>query len=252
MLSFFKPKPPLVTDLSWLGVDLHSHLLPGLDDGAPDLDTSLFLIKKLNELGFSKFICTPHIFKELYPNNPTTINAALNKVKESLQKSNPEIGIAAGAEYMIDADFDLSDKLVCLLDNYLLIEMSYLNETPNIEQVVFDLQIKGYTVILAHPERYNFYHKNLIRYQRLKDMGCLFQLNLLAVTGYYGKEVKQVANFLLEKKYYDLAATDLHHEKHLTALEHVVKSGELFRQIGDYSFKNKKLFGNNNNFTEIS
>ncbi|TCC94200.1 histidinol phosphatase [Pedobacter frigiditerrae] len=249
MLSFFKTKPPLVADLTWLGVDLHSHLLPGLDDGAPDLETSLFLIKKLNELGFSKFICTPHIFKELYPNTPASIGAALATVKESLKKAGSNIKVAAGAEYMIDGDFNMDEPLQLMPDNYILIEMSYLSEAPHIEQTVFDLQIKGYTVILAHPERYNFYHKSLSRYQRFKDMGCLFQLNLLSVTGYYGKEVKLVTDYLLKNKLYDLAATDLHHEKHLKALEHSVKNGELFKQIGNYPFKNQKLFDNNNNFT---
>ncbi|WP_316770987.1 tyrosine-protein phosphatase [Pedobacter frigiditerrae] len=249
MLSFFKPKPPLVTDLSWLGVDLHSHLLPGLDDGAPDLETSLFLIKKLNELGFRKFICTPHIFKELYPNTPATINASLQSVQIALQSEGSAIEIVAAAEYMIDSDFDINETLQIMPGNYILIEMSYMTETPNIEQIIFDLQIKGYTVILAHPERYNFYHKNLGRYQRFKDMGVLFQLNLLAVIGYYGKEVKQTAEYLLKNKLYDLGATDLHHEKHLKALDHVVKNGELFKQIGEYPFMNRKLFTNHNNIT---
>ncbi|RYF22889.1 MAG: histidinol phosphatase [Flavobacteriales bacterium] len=238
MLSFFKTKSPLVTDLNWLGVDLHSHL----DDGAPDLDTSLHLINQLNELGFNHFICTPHIFKELYPNTPATIAAALDEVKKALQKVDSKIYIDAGAEHMIDGDFDIKEELQVMPGDYILIEMSYLSETPNIEQTIFDLQIKGYTVILAHPERYNFYHKNLSRYTRFKDMGVLFQLNLLAVTGYYGKEVKLTADYLLKNKLYDLAATDLHHEKHLKALTNAVKSGEMFKQIGNYPFKNKKLF----------
>ncbi|RZK51208.1 MAG: histidinol phosphatase, partial [Pedobacter sp.] len=140
MLSFFKTKSPLVTDLSWLGVDLHSHLLPGLDDGAPDLETSLFLIKKLNELGFHKFICTPHIFKELYPNTPATINAALQTVQTALQKEKAAIEILASAEYMIDGDFDIQEELQGMPGEYLLVEMSYLSESPNIEQTIFDLQ----------------------------------------------------------------------------------------------------------------
>lgn len=242
MFSFFKSKPPLVTDLSWLGVDIHSHLLPGIDDGAPDLATSLHLINKLQELGLQKFICTPHIFKELYPNTPTTINAALNLVKQGLQQSGSKVQIAAAAEYMVDGDFEITNDLLCLKEKYILIEMSYLNETPNIEQAIFDLQIKGYKVILAHPERYNFYHDNHARYYRLKDMGCLFQLNLLSVIGYYGKPVKVVAEYLLAKKMYHLAGTDLHHDKHLEVLENGVKSGKLHEKIGGYEFKNKNLF----------
>ncbi|RDC54261.1 histidinol phosphatase [Pedobacter chinensis] len=242
MFSFFKPKPPLVTDLGWLGIDLHSHLLPGVDDGSPDVATSISLIKALHELGIYKFICTPHIFKELYPNTAETIMPALAAIETALKQNDIQVEVSAAAEYMIDHDFQLANDLLCVASKHILIEMSYLNETPNIEQVIFDLQIKGYIVILAHPERYNFYHNDHQRYHRLKDMGCLFQLNLLAVTGYYGKEVKQAAAYLLKNKLYDLAATDLHHEKHLKVLQQVVKTGDLFHLIGQYPFKNKQLF----------
>lgn len=241
MFSFFKSKPPIVSDLAWLGVDIHSHLLPGIDDGAPDLATSLHLINKLQELGLQKFTCTPHIFKELYPNTPATINAALNLVKQGLQQSGSKVQIAAAAEYMVDGDFEIASDLLCLKDKYILVEMSYLNETPNIDQIIFDLQIKGYKIVLAHPERYNFYHQAHDRYYRLKDMGCLFQLNLLSVTGYYGKPVKLAAEYLLKNNLYDLAGTDLHHEQHLRALESAVKSGKMHEKIGNYPFKNSQF-----------
>ena len=242
MFSFFKAKPPLVTDLSWLEVDLHSHLLPGLDDGAADVETSIYLIKALQELGIKKFICTPHIYQELYPNTPETIASALGQLQTALATQSIPVALTAAAEYMVDNDFEVKPGLLCLSKQYLLIEMSYLNETPNIEQLIFDLQIKGYQVVLAHPERYNFYHKTFYRYQRFKDMGVLFQLNLLAVAGYYGNEVKKTAEQLLAANYYDLAATDLHHDKHLEALINYTKSGRLYQKIGQYPFKNKALF----------
>ena len=242
MFSIFKRKSPLVTDLGWLSVDIHSHLLPGIDDGSPDVETSISLIRGLYELGIHKFVCTPHIFKELYPNTDVTITAAFKVVKDRLQAEGMVVGLAAAAEYMVDENFSVMDGLICLPGKYLLIEMSYMNETPNIEQVVFDLQIKGYNVILAHPERYNFYHLNLSRYERLKDLGCLFQLNLLSVTGYYGKDVKKTADYLLKNKLYDLAGTDLHHDKHLDALSRAVKSGDLYQHIGQYPFKNVPIF----------
>ena len=242
MFSIFKRKAPLIADLSWLGVDMHSHLLPGIDDGAPDLETSIGLIKRLQELGFYKFICTPHIFKELYPNTLETIMPALRIVQKYFLDSGIDVEISAAAEYMIDGDFVLGDSLLCLPGKYILVEMSYLNETPNIEQTIFNLQIKGYKVILAHPERYNFYHNAYSRYGRLKDMGCLFQLNLLSVTGYYGKEVEKAASHLLKNGWYDLAGTDLHHEKHLDALRASVDSGRLYQSIGQYPFKNKQIF----------
>ena len=242
MFSIFKKKKALVTDLTWMGVDLHSHLLPGIDDGSPDVETSVSYIKALKELGISKFHCTPHIISDFYPNTAETINAARQLLANALQEQNLDVVLTAAAEHMVDDGFSITDDLLCLPNKHILIEMSYLNETPNIEQVIFDLQIKGYKVVLAHPERYNFYHNSRERFHRLKEMGVLFQLNLLAVLGYYGKDVKFCAAYLLENNCYDLVATDLHHEKHLQTLSISVKSGKLHEKLGDYYFKNMELF----------
>lgn len=242
MFSIFKRKAPAVTDINWLGVDLHSHLLPGIDDGSPDLKHSLYYITKLNELGIEKFYCTPHIFSDLYPNTPKTILQALKDVNEGLKVAGKDIFVEAAAEHMVDYGFEVKDNLLALPHNHILIEMSYLSETPNIEEVIFALQVKGYKVVLAHPERYNFYHQNTARYNRLKEMGCLFQLNLLSVVGYYGKGVKQAADSLLQQKMYDVAGTDLHHDKHLSVMDRAVKSGEMFKILGNYEFKNRELF----------
>jgi protein-tyrosine phosphatase len=241
MFSFFK-KRDLVTDISWLGVDIHSHILPGIDDGAKEVKQSLSYITQLQDLGFEKLFFTPHIFTELYPNTPETINPALQQVKNGLSAAGNNIPVGAAGEHMVDYSFIVRPDLMCLPNNHILIEMSYLSETPNIEKVVFDLQISGYTVILAHPERYNFYHKTTERYHRLREMGCLFQLNLLAVTGYYGREVKHASDYLLKNNLYDLAATDLHHDKHMSLLTRVVRNGDLYTAIGNYEFKNKLLF----------
>ncbi|MFF9962651.1 tyrosine-protein phosphatase [Pedobacter suwonensis] len=241
MFSFFKNKKPIVRDLKWLGVDIHSHLLPGIDDGSPDVDESISLITKLKELGIDRFICTPHIFKELYPNTAETINKALERTRAALVKANLDVKIAAAAEYMLDENFEMSDALMCLPDRHILVEMSYLNETPNIEQIIFNLQIKGYTVILAHPERYNFYHQDHDRFHRFHDMGVLLQLNLLSVTGYYGREVKTAAEYLLKNQLYRLAGTDLHHQKHYNALKYNVENGYLFDKLGKYPFENDRF-----------
>jgi len=242
MFSIFKKKTELVTDISWLGVDIHSHLLPGIDDGSPDVETSIKLIKGLHELGFHKFICTPHIFTELYPNTPETILPALDLVKNALKEAKLDVEISAAGEHMVDDRFEVREGLMCLSNKFILIEMSYLYESPNIEQVIFDLQVSGYEVILAHPERYTFYYKDFSKFQRYKDMGVMFQLNLLSVTGYYGKEVKKTAEYLLNSNLYDLAATDLHHENHLKALTSGITSGLMHEKLGRYLFKNKELF----------
>lgn len=241
MFSFFQRKN-IVSDIAWLGIDIHSHLLPGIDDGSPNMDQSLIYIRALQELGFEKLICTPHIFEDLYPNNPQTILPVLDEVIKSVNTSGLTVKMDAAAEYMADSSFAAAKGLLTLPGNHILIEMSYLSETPNIDQIIFDLQMEGYQVVLAHPERYFFYHNGLDRFQRFKDIGCLLQLNLLSVTGYYGKGVKEAADYLLKAELYDCAGTDLHHEKHLAVLEKTVRSGKMYDLIGNYYFKNKELF----------
>ena len=240
MFSFFQRKN-IVSDIEWLGTDVHSHLLPGIDDGATDMTQSTLYIQSLKELGFKKLICTPHIFKDVYENSAETIFPVLDRVKSTLLQSNINIEIDAAAEYMADGTFTATEGLLTLPGNYILIEMSYLSETPNIDQIIFDLQIKGYKVILAHPERYKFYHRNKERYQRFKDMGCFLQLNLLSVLGYYGKDVKLMADHLIKSDLYDFAGTDLHHGRHLEKLTSAVRSGELFKILGHIEFKNKEM-----------
>ncbi|RZL61807.1 MAG: histidinol phosphatase [Pedobacter sp.] len=191
MFNFFS-KRNKITDISWLGIDMHSHILPGIDDGSPDVAASLRFVKALESLGFNHSIATPHILKELYPNNFESIAAA----RLALQKAITDVGInfklEAAAEYMVDQDFDLETEICSMQNKYLLIEMSYLNESPNIIQQIFNVEIKGYKPILAHPERYIFYFKDHAKLKLFKEKGCLLQLNILSVMGYYGKEVKHV------------------------------------------------------------
>jgi protein-tyrosine phosphatase len=241
VITFFR-RQIKVDHIGWLGVDMHNHLLPAIDDGAADAVQSLNLIKGLMNLGFTRLYCTPHVFTEWYPNTAETIYAALAVVKGLLINAGLTVDIHAAAEYMVDETFKAGKGLLCLPGEYVLIEMSYYAELPHIEQLIFELQLMGFSVVLAHPERYSFYHKRPERYRRLKDMGVLFQLNLLSLSGYYGNAVKQCAGYLLKSKSYDLAGTDLHHEYHLQLLQQEVRSGRLYRAIGHYPFKNKELF----------
>lgn len=241
MITFFR-RHTKVDHIGWLGVDMHNHLLPAIDDGPADAVQSLDLIKGLMNLGFTRLYCTPHVFTECYPNTAETIYAALTVVKALLIKAGLTVEIHAAAEYMVDDTFRTGKALLCLPGQYVLIEMSYYAEMPHIEQVIVELQLMGFTVVLAHPERYSFYHKRTERYRRLKDMGVLFQLNLLSLSGHYGNEVKQCADYLLKSNGYDLAGTDLHHGRHLQLLQQEVGSGRLYRAIGHYPFKNKELF----------
>jgi len=244
MFSFFNKKNN-VSDIEWLGVDVHSHLLPGIDDGAQNITQSLHYIHQLQELGFSRLICTPHIYSDVYPNSKETILPALSAVRAGVNEAGWKVQMDAAAEYMADGSFVATDGLLTLPGNHILIEMSYLSETPNIDHIIFDLQVNGYKVILAHPERYNYYHKNPARYQRFRENGCLLQLNLLSVLGYYGKSVKAMAEQLLQDKCYDFAGTDLHHDRHMLTLTAGIRNGFLHKKLGNYGFKNQEAFASN-------
>jgi tyrosine-protein phosphatase YwqE len=222
MFSIFKKKSAVNVDLSALATDMHSHLLPGIDDGSPDDATSLVLMKGLQQLGYRRFITTPHIMWDVHQNDATSIGNAHKQLQLALQQDGLNTPIRAAAEYFLDDHFDrLLEQNIPLLtikDNWVLVEFSFVAPPRNVKETLFALQIKGYRPILAHPERYSYLVSNKAVYDELKEAGCFFQLNLLSLTGYYGKGTNDLANYLIKKKYVDLVGTDLHHERHLDAL----------------------------------
>ncbi len=222
MFSIFKRKSAVNVDLSALVTDMHSHLLPGIDDGSPDDATSLTLIKGLEALGYRHFITTPHIMWDVHKNDVASISNAHKQLQQSLQQERKSTSIKAAAEYFLDDHFDAllaqDAPLLTIKDNLVLVEFSFIAPPRNIKETLFELQIKGYKPILAHPERYNYLVFNKGMYDELKEAGCYFQLNLLSLTGYYGKPTSDLAHYLIKKKYIDLLGTDLHHERHLDAL----------------------------------
>lgn len=223
MLSIFKKKQTGAVDLSAIGTDMHSHLLPGIDDGSPDVVTSLSLIKGMQELGFNNLITTPHIYWEIHKNSPATISAAEQTLQPVLQTELPTIPLKAAAEYFLDDHFDsllsTNTPLLTIKSNWVLVEFSFVSAPMDLKEKLFELQIKGYQPVLAHPERYSYLIPKKQVFDTLKDAGCLFQLNLLSLTGYYGKPALELAQYLLKKKYVDLVGTDLHHVRHLQALQ---------------------------------
>lgn len=226
MLSFFKKnKTPITSQFPNDFVDIHNHLIPGIDDGAKTLEDSLVLIKKMHSYGIQNIICTPHIMEGVWENTPKIILEQLSKLQIHLNENGLQnIKINAAAEYMLDANFSnilKSKTLLTLKDQYLLVEMSYLNAPYNLYELLFDIQIENYQPILAHPERYNFFHNDFQQFKKLKEAGCLFQLNLLALTNYYGKDVHQVAVKLLKQGMYDFVGSDTHHMRHLNYLEKI-------------------------------
>ncbi|WP_035647868.1 tyrosine-protein phosphatase [Flavobacterium sp. ASV13] len=226
MLSFLKSKPYLKDLLAGNYVDIHSHLLPGIDDGAKTIADTSKLAKSFQEMGVVQFITTPHISHYIWNNSPETIITKHQETQILLEAENIKIPFQAAAEYFMDDWFEThfqNEKLLTLKDNYVLVEMSYMNAPVQLYKILFDLQVAGYIPVLAHPERYLFYHKNFNEYDKLKKAGCLFQLNLLATVGYYGGEIAKIADELLKKGMYDFVGTDVHHNNHIASFNQKVK-----------------------------
>jgi protein-tyrosine phosphatase len=222
-MLFFSKKKTDPVDLSWLSADMHSHLLPGIDDGSPDVATSIELVKGFQALGYKKIITTPHILWEIYPNTVAIITSKQNEVKAAISNAGINIEFKAAAEYFIDEHFvqQLKDKvpLLTISQNIVLVEFSMIAAPVDWQEVLFEMQMQNYQPVLAHPERYTYLGRKTELFDQLKDAGCWFQLNLLALTGYYGETVHELADYLLKKNYYDVAGTDLHHPKHLAQLQ---------------------------------
>ncbi|HEX8460224.1 MAG TPA: CpsB/CapC family capsule biosynthesis tyrosine phosphatase [Segetibacter sp.] len=249
MFNFFKKKAqPVEADLSFIGVDMHSHLLPGIDDGLQDISQTVAFIRDLKDLGYKKLYCTPHILSDLYPNNPGTILPKLELVRTALKKAGVDMPVDAAAEYMIDHEFaeliakSKKEDLLTIAGNYILVEMSYLSPSPNFEQVIFDLRMLGLQPILAHPERYSYYHMNFEQYERFKELGCKLQVNLLSLSGVYGPHVKKTAEKLFKYEMVDFLGTDMHHEKHLSMLKNLATKKDFYDLVAGADLQNNLLF----------
>ncbi|MBC5841448.1 histidinol phosphatase [Flavobacterium sp. F-380] len=225
MLFFSKNKSVLKDLIPDNHVDIHSHLLPGIDDGARTFADSLRLTKALQSFGVTQIITTPHIIQHVWDNSQEDIEALSTITKSNLETENILIPFKAAAEYLMDDQFVRlfqSKNLLTLKDNYVLVEMSYINAPIQLYTILFDLQVAGYTPILAHPERYLFYQNNFDEYKKLKRAGCLFQLNLLSVVGYYGAQINKTAEKLLSQGLYDYVGSDVHHDNHIAAFSQKV------------------------------
>jgi protein-tyrosine phosphatase len=225
-MIFFRRKKKAtspIADYSVLRSDVHSHLLPGIDDGSPDLETSVHLIKGMKRLGYKKLITTPHIMWDVYKNTSDIILNKLQELKGRLADEQVDIEVQGAAEYFVDEHLvDLVEQKQPLLsfgNNFVLVEFSMVSQPFEWKKTLFEMQIYGYQPVIAHPERYSYLERNKDFYDELKSAGYLFQLNILSLSGLYGKSVAELARYLTKKGYYDLIGTDLHHVRHLEALK---------------------------------
>lgn len=227
---FSKNKGPI--DL-WFKTDIHCHVLPGIDDGSPDVATSVDLITGLQDMGIERIYATPHVAAVEFENTPETVANAFGRIKGALSAAGVEMPLEHSAEYRID------ENLQSILDNgqimpypdsekHVLIENSWIQEPWNLEEIIFNLQMKGYSPIFAHPERFAYYHNNPHRLDELHAK-IPFQINVLSLAGHYGKAIKAMAESLLRKGYADYLGTDTHARRHLVAIREYLGTKDALR-----------------------
>jgi tyrosine-protein phosphatase YwqE len=224
-------------------VDIHSHLLPGIDDGVKSFEESKELIQDFISLGYKKLIITPHVMSDVYNNSTEIILSKCNELKKYLEMYRIDIKIECSAEYNFDEEFINrieNNDLLPIEKKYILFETSYYEKPINFENIIFKIQAKGYIPILAHPERYRYF-QDLEEYNKLKEKGVLFQCNINSFGGFYGKSAKKKFDYLANNNMIDFLGSDAHSKKYLESLKDVLNSKSFSKIFSKLSLKNKNF-----------
>ena len=245
MFDWLKKKKAPELNFSTIGTDMHSHIIPGIDDGAKNLESSLLLATRFQELGYKKLIATPHIMADYFRNTPDTIYKGLDALREGLLQRQIPLQVEAAAEYYLDETFEnkIGRKEVLTFGEkkYLLFELSYINAPHNLFEVIAKIQDADYQPVLAHPERYPYYYNSIESYEQIRETGCLLQLNTISLTGYYGKGAKQTAEELVDNYCIDFLGSDMHHLRHADALRESLNLERLQRVLSQPQLHNLML-----------
>ena len=245
IFNLFKAKPTLKELIPEGFVDIHSHILPGIDDGAKNIEESVELIEGLKKLGFCKIIGTPHTYPGMYNNSVDSIKSSYEKIKKNYQSKAVDIKYAS--EYYIDSSLIQkaeNKELLCLKNNYILLECGFTGITNDFFDIIFKIIISGYKPVLAHPERYLYFTDDFKKIYKLKKMGVLFQINLLSINGIYGEKVVDFSNKLLKNNLIDFVGSDLHNKNQLISLsEHKIKiKSNYLENLSSIMDKTKNIF----------
>lgn len=224
--SFFSfPKKEIVDSV--LSIDIHSHLIPGIDDGAKDINESLVLLKALEDAGYKKVITTPHIMVDTYCNTKKNIEEGLEKLRIVAKKNHINLCIEAAAEYYLDEGFLMhlrSGEVMTFGDNYLLFETSYVAKPLQFDEMVYEMIALGYKPVMAHPERYRYIQEYKNEYKKLKEQGIYFQVNINSFGGHYAKDAKKKAEYLSKYGMIDFLGSDVHHIKQVQSIKKLQKN----------------------------
>ncbi len=196
-------------------IDLHSHILPGIDDGASDIDQSLDMARLAVEDGIELVVATPHSHTDIYHPSPEHIHTLLHLLKNELNQKQIPLKVVSGAEVRIHAKMDANKAAtqqasINRMGRYLLVEFPHNMMLPGTKDVLFQLVIKGVRPILAHPERNTALQHNPEILFNLVEMGCLVQLTAMSITGELGLNAMKLSHFLLRHRLAHIIATDSH------------------------------------------
>lgn len=246
MFDFLKRKNKIEPIFEVLGVDMHNHMVPGVDDGSQSLEMSAECINTMWEAGFRKMYVTPHFNFPRYNNDEDDIVRRYAELKQYLADHDVEMELLGiGGEYRIDDGFqerlDNPRFLKIGVDNYLLLEISLSHHRMGFEKVIYDIQMNDQQVILAHPERYMYLDVNSSKLEKLKDQGVIFQCNILSLSGFYGGEAQKRALRLIEKGWVELLGTDMHNLVYARGLGEATQSRTVRKVLEKYHFMNREL-----------
>ncbi len=226
-------------------VDFHNHVLPGIDDGSKSMEDSMEMLRNFEALGLKKVIASPHSMADGYINSNEKILQLRDEVRLEIKKNNINLEFDAAAEYYMDELFmeKLERKdLLTIGKNYVLMELSYLSKPNNTSEVIYKMQVSGYGLILAHPERYPYYYEDsFAHYKNFKDRGVFFQINLGSLVGKYGAQAKYAAEKMIDENMVEFVSSDLHTVPQFQMLRDCLKSKHLEKILSSDILRNKTL-----------
>ncbi len=207
-------------------VDIHSHILPNLDDGSKSITETIEICKKMAELGFQKMIVTPHNQKDWFNNPPEKIVDALNKTNVALSIHRVPIILQAASEYYLDDLFISKIKAKEVLtfgNNHVLFELSPFIPDKNLFNHIELILNAGYTPVLAHPERYIYFYNQKAIYHKLIELDVKFQLNLISLSNKVSIELRNIAEYLVDNDLISFCGSDTHSLKNPLIIEELYK-----------------------------
>lgn len=209
--------------------DVHCHIMPGVDHGSQSVEQSLDMIRAEMEMGINRIILTSHVTAVTFENTQESLTRAFRVLKQAVADAGLDVELCVSAEYRMDEYFDKEYKAGHLLPmpgNHILLENSFQQELMNLDDLLFDMQVKGYKTILAHPERYSYYSRRRKRYEQLHTAGARFQVNILSFTGYFGEEARDSALWFARNGMIDYLGSDMHNIKHAHIIMDYLNSKE--------------------------